>query len=389
MGIKSNSSVKHNHLSSLIRWFEIVPVVFLVLLGCGQIALRDHDSSVADTQSMLMANYQTWDFNSFHLLHQAILQDIQRDKSQFPNLFKDIPEITLQTGSNWPKSIETHLPPKNTTTTPYTEPTQEQTIISPTLTEEITPTPPPPTATAVNFIPAAPPIIIWPTITPTPQDKEPTPRPTRTTIPETPTETPETPTATPETPTAIPEEPTATPETPTATPVLCSGNIPAGEPNLGLPNNVYASIACNGYIILDLSSNPIDTTSPDSDYDLVFYERLMTTTEIMFDHVVVEVSKSASGACATGGGRWDTVLYWGDSDPNNNGHLGSMFGPVEYNNQAVPITDLYGTPPLQTGIAIDLDALGLSDVYNCVRITTPINWPDNDPAEVDALQVLN
>ena len=253
-----------------------------------------------------------------------------------------------------------------------------------------------PTATTILSVPTSPSIIIWPTATQTPQEEEPTPRPKRTATPkaptatpETPTATPETPTATPETPTATPETPTATPETPMATPKLCAGNIPAGEPNLGLPNGAFASVACNGYIILDLGSTPIDTTSPDLDYDLVYYERIMNATDIMLDYVIVEVSKSASSACATGGGVWDTVLYWGDSDPSNNGHLGNMFGPIEYNNQSVPTVDLYGIPPLQTGIAIDLDVLGLSDVYHCVRITTPINWPDNDPAEVDAIQVLN
>ena len=365
MGNKSNSSDKHNHLKSLIRWFEIVPVVFLVLLGCGQIALRSRDSSIADTQSMLTVSYQTWDFSSFHLHHQAILQDIQLDKSQFPNLFKDIPEITLQPGSNWPKSIVTNMPLINTTT-PYSEPTSKQTIISPTLTVEFTSTPLPPTATTVNFIPTSPPLIVWPTTTPTPQDTEPTPRPKRTTIPKTPTVTPE-----------------------TAIPVLCGGNLPAGEPNLGSPNSVFASIPCDGYIILNLDTNPIDTTTPDPDYDLVYYESLTNNNEISLDHVIVEVGTSASGTCAAGENNWNTVLFWGDNKSKNNGHLADKFGKLESNNQIIQSSDLYGEAPLQSGIAIDLDVMGLSGVYNCVRITTPINWPDNDPAEVDAIQVLN
>ena len=109
---KLNQSNKRRHLKSLLRWLRIVPVIFLVLLGCGQVALHNTIPTVADTQSRLIADYKTWEFNTFHPLHQAILKDIQRDKSNFPTLFNDIPEVILHPGSNWPKTVKTYLPQK-------------------------------------------------------------------------------------------------------------------------------------------------------------------------------------------------------------------------------------------------------------------------------------
>lgn len=165
--------------------------------------------------------------------------------------------------------------------------------------------------------------------------------------------------------------------------------MPPGEPDIGPPDGIFAELPCGGLLILDLVAMgypPIDTTSQDPDYDVVYYERENTGNPgyIAFDWVTMQVGPGPSGSCNTSS--WYTALDWGDGNPANNGHLGA--GYPENDNQAIPLGVLYGTLPYKTGIAIDLDALVPADVYPCIRIISPINWPNNDGAEVDAIEIL-
>ena len=178
--------------------------------------------------------------------------------------------------------------------------------------------------------------------------------------------------------------------TPTGTPEPCQPYFPPGEPNIGAPNGAFATLGCGTYIVLDLVAmgySPIDTTNPDPNNDLVFYERETPSDpgNIAFDWVSVQIGDGPSGDCASG--NWTTVLNWGDGDPTNNGHLGGSY--PENDNQLVPFGDLIGPPGLQTGIGIDLDSFIPNGTYSCIRINSPFNWPDNDGSEVDALEILN
>jgi hypothetical protein len=183
--------------------------------------------------------------------------------------------------------------------------------------------------------------------------------------------------------------------TPTATntPIPCGGNIPAGEPDIGPPDGIFASLPCGGLLILDLPAlgySPIDISVPDSAYDLVYYERNWAPPPdytVMMDWVSVYISQGPSGSCNSS--PWYTAFNWGDWVMSNNGHLGSSF--PENDNELIPDSFLWGILPYQTGVAIDLDdgALGIpTGIYPCLRIISPINWPNNDPAEVDALEIL-
>jgi hypothetical protein len=166
--------------------------------------------------------------------------------------------------------------------------------------------------------------------------------------------------------------------------------MPPGEPDIGPPDGIFGELPCGGGIVIDLVAlgyPPIDTSSPDPEYDVVYYERELPPVpsgNIAFDWVTFQVGTGPSGACVSS--PYSSALVWGDGNPSNNGHLGSSY--PEGDNQVIPFSALYGSPPFQTGIAIDLDALGLSDVYPCLRIISPINWPDNDGSEVDAIQIL-
>jgi hypothetical protein len=154
--------------------------------------------------------------------------------------------------------------------------------------------------------------------------------------------------------------------------------------NIGGPDTSFASISNGNEVVIDLEAetgSPLDTSSPDGNYDLVYYERINFDSQIAFDHVILQIGSGPSGACDSGS--WFTVLYWGDSDPTNNGHLGDMFGPTEVDNQAIMTDDLYNG----TGIAIDADALGLSGIYPCLKIISPTSG-DGDASEVDAIEIL-
>lgn len=395
-----------SHLRNLCAWLGTALVFYFLLLGIGQLSLFSTVSAAADTHSRLSADYNVWQDTHFAAINPNILKEIERDQALYPELFQNTPAaLSIQPGSVWPTDSQpAHAAVQPPTALPSHPAAPSQTSFpastaSPVPTTTRTPAP-------VSVLPSATAVV--PTDVPTSRPTRTatstaTPLPTHTFTATTaatplPTHTyTATATATPvptmtftasvfptNTPSATPTEtvtPTQTPTPqPTQTPPLCQGSIPIGEPNLGEPNGSFASIACSGMLQIDLSGDPINTTSPDDAFDLVYYEREISSTQIMMDNVIVEISENCSSTA------WHTVLNWGDGDSSNNGHLGSLYAEVD--NEYILKSDLYGST-FQTGIAIDLDALGLNGVYSCLRIISPINWPDNDPAEIDAIQILN
>ncbi len=120
---------------------------------------------------------------------------------------------------------------------------------------------------------------------------------------------------------------------------------------------------------------------PHVGYDLVYYE-LEEPAGIQMDWVVVEVA----GSCV--GPSWITVFNWGNGAIDANTNIGALgYTPGEPDNQIIPMSVLSGTAPLNTGIAIDIDMFVPPGMYGCVRLSVPTGG-DNDPAEVDALEVL-
>lgn len=158
-----------------------------------------------------------------------------------------------------------------------------------------------------------------------------------------------------------------------------------GEPNIGPPDGYYSELPCGGELIIDIVAegySPIDITVGDADPDVVYYERENPSQPsfIDLDRVSLQVGTGPSGSC--GSSAWHTVFNWGDGNTANNGHLGGAY--PEMDNQSVPFGALYNN----TGITVDIDALAPVGIYPCIRIVSPINWPDNDGAEVDAIEIL-
>jgi hypothetical protein len=131
---------------------------------------------------------------------------------------------------------------------------------------------------------------------------------------------------------------------------------------------------------VNLGANIIVSGAPDTSYDLVYYENENPAGNIMLDWVIVEIGNCSSGS-------WYPVFTWYDGILDSNTNVAAAgYGIGEQDNKMIPIGVLYGSP-YQTGIAIDVDAIAPPGLYNCVRIRSPFGG-DNDPAEVDSVQVL-
>jgi hypothetical protein len=117
------------------------------------------------------------------------------------------------------------------------------------------------------------------------------------------------------------------------------------------------------------------------DYDLVYYEH-DAGGGIQLDWVTVDVCADPSCTVAF------TVFDWGHGGVDTNTNIGvAGYGPPESDNQFIPYANLWGAAPYQTGIAIDVDMAAPAGTYQWVRIYSPMGG-DNDPAEVDAVEVL-
>ena len=150
--------------------------------------------------------------------------------------------------------------------------------------------------------------------------------------------------------------------------------MPPGEPNIGLPNGIIAEIQCGGYIDLDLGSQRITSHAG---YDFVDYEA-PGCAGICLDWVQIDVC----GDPCTG---WVTSFNWGDGIPDTNTNVASYAAGGETDDKSITASDLLNN----TGITIDVDAIGSvpSGGYRYIRIYSPINWPKNDGAQVDSIEI--
>lgn len=150
---------------------------------------------------------------------------------------------------------------------------------------------------------------------------------------------------------------------------------------MGLPNGTVAQIQCGSYLDIDLGSQRI-TSHPG--YDFVDYESYSAACGgICLDWVQVDL---CDAACSS----WVTVFNWGDGIPDANTNVASFGADGEDDNEAIPGAALQCNNGFCTGITIDVDALGPvpPSGYRYIRIWSPINWPNNDGAEVDAIEIV-
>lgn len=224
-------------------------------------------------------------------------------------------------------------------------------VIEPSATPNVTPVPPTVATQPSATTPTSPP----PSVTSSPPPATGTSKPPDD----------EEPTPTAPTPTASTPAPTATgiPSTPPSgyVEVPPDGDIQVNQPPDGTPGHVGGGFVPQ-YIIIDLGGNPVVVSStPDGNYDLVFYEFVVGTapdTYILLDDIIIGISKNPDGS-------YYEVFNWGDNERDENSNVDytnpklgadpACPSGLECDNREVPTSVLYGTPPYQSGILIDVD----------------------------------
>jgi hypothetical protein len=141
-------------------------------------------------------------------------------------------------------------------------------------------------------------------------------------------------------------------------------------------------VQCGGYHQIDLGSQRI--TSHPAGYDFVDYEQASGACgDICLDWVQIDV---CDASCSS----WVTVFNWGDGVPDSNTNVAGFGADGEDDNEPIPAGSLRCANGYCTGIEIDVDAFGPVPPggYRYIRIWSPINWPNNDGAEVDSIEVV-
>ena len=116
-------------------------------------------------------------------------------------------------------------------------------------------------------------------------------------------------------------------------------------------------------------------------FDFVYYE-WFGCGGICLDWVQVDVCDMLP--CPA----WLTVFNWGDNVPDNNSNVASFATDAdgETDNEAIPAAVLQDN----VGITLDVDVFGPPPAsgYRYIRFRSPLNWPNNDGAQVDSIDVL-
>lgn len=171
---------------------------------------------------------------------------------------------------------------------------------------------------------------------------------------------------------------TATP-TVSATPTFTATTDPS-EPDFGGPDGNTLILGNGTWIQFNLSGFVLDGNPA---WDVVYYETEETSSagKIHLGAVLIEVYDATTAA-------WYTVYHWGDGNVDANASYNN--GNSEPDGFPVDKSLLYGTPPLNTGIAIDIDSVAIAqggaigDAITLIRITS-LSSVDCD---IDALQML-
>jgi hypothetical protein len=169
--------------------------------------------------------------------------------------------------------------------------------------------------------------------------------------------------------------------TPTATPTPTSTDTPdPSEPDFGAPDGNTAKLGNGAWVEFNLSGFILDGNST---WDVVLYEKedASSAGKIHLGAVQIEVYDETTLA-------WYTIYNWGDGAADTNASYNN--GNSEPDGFPVDMTLLYGTPPLNSGIALDIDTAAISqsgmsgDSITRIRITSL----SGANCEVDSLQML-
>jgi hypothetical protein len=153
------------------------------------------------------------------------------------------------------------------------------------------------------------------------------------------------------------------------------------------PDNLAGPIGAGTYVFINIGVTVED--SPDSNYDLVFYEYNYNGVAILLDWIIIGLTDDSDPS--DGIQNYYEVFNWGMGGPDTNTNIGDIAG-AETDNQEISTNELYdpdgGSSYNQTGILIDVDNATSNpppNTYNVV-IISPIG--NGDPAQVDAIATV-
>ena len=236
IGVKPQAPAGFSHpLRDLGRWMLfLVPLALLVLFVGGSLAAKSPlPTAEADVRSQLQADYRPWPFAVIRPVDPEIVEEIQRDREQFPEAFETQEPIVVAGGAFWatpqpPADLPTETAIAVALNTPATSApggTSETLTPNATGATEVVPRTATPDGTLTAVAPLAS-STIAPTLTRTAA-----PPPTNTRAP---TATPNPPTPTPAPPTSPPLPPptdtAAPPPPPTSTPLPTATSVPTTTP---------------------------------------------------------------------------------------------------------------------------------------------------------------
>jgi len=173
---------------------------------------------------------------------------------------------------------------------------------------------------------------------------------------------------------------TSTP-TPTSTATQTPTNtLDPSEPDFGAPDGNGITLGNGASVIFNLSGFALDGNSS---WDMVYFEKeeISAAGKIHLGAVKIEVFDQTTAA-------WYTIYHWGDGIPDTNASYNN--GNSEPDGFPVDKSLLYGSAPLNTGIALDIDtpAIGqggsVGDAITQIRITSL----SGTKCDVDAIQML-
>ncbi len=189
------------------------------------------------------------------------------------------------------------------------------------------------------------------------------------------------------------------PITSTVDPLYTPAPVP---PELGVgtpPDNTdpyddsnIGAISDGTYIVINLGV--VVETTPDSNYDLAFYE-YNNGDAVYLDWIIIGITNDSD---ATDGIQYYEVFNWGNNGtpaPDTNSNVGDVAQTTgtEDDNQPIDLTELHdpdgaGSAP-QTGFLIDVDNATSNppaDTYNYVVIISPNGGGSGQAAQVDSVQ---
>jgi hypothetical protein len=174
---------------------------------------------------------------------------------------------------------------------------------------------------------------------------------------------------------------------PNPSPLVGSSASVPGNTNIGAPDGAVGGIPDGSYVVINLGGNPIVVTDPsETNYDFVYYE-LPSGAGIQMDSVILSIS--------TDNTVYYVVFNWGDGTPDNNSNIGDVASSTgtENDNQPINSSELHGTAPQDTGIAVDVDNAPSNPPpgnYQYLAIQAPAapTGDGNDGADVDSVEVV-